>query len=36
LLSASSFEMMLVKDDDARVYQAVAQRIQTAIGNILY
>lgn len=36
LMAASRFAMMLGKDDDARVYQAVAQRIQTAIGNILY
>ncbi len=36
LMAASRFAMVLGKDDDARVYQAVAQRIQTAIGNILY
>jgi GH15 family glucan-1,4-alpha-glucosidase len=36
LMAASRFAMILGKDDDARTYQAVAQRLQTAIGKILY
>ncbi len=36
LMAASRFAMMLGKDDDARTYQAVAQRLQTAIGSILF
>ncbi|MEZ4104202.1 MAG: glycoside hydrolase family 15 protein [Candidatus Paceibacterota bacterium] len=36
LLAASRFAMILGKDDDARTYQAVAQRMQKAIGDILY
>lgn len=36
LMAASRFAMMLGKDDDSRTYQAVAQRMQTAIGTVLY
>lgn len=36
LMAASRFAMILGKDDDARTYQAVAQRLQTAIGQYLY
>lgn len=36
LMAASRFAMILGKDDDARTYQAVAQRMQTAIGKVLY
>lgn len=36
LMAASRFAMMLGKDDDARTCQAIAQRIQTAIGDVLY
>ncbi len=36
LMAASRFAMILGKDDDARTYQAIAQRMQTAIGNILF
>jgi GH15 family glucan-1,4-alpha-glucosidase len=36
LMAAGKFATVLGKDDDARVYQAIAQRIQSAIGTILY
>lgn len=36
LMAASRFAMMLGKDNAARTYQAVAQRMQTAIADILY
>ncbi len=36
LMAASRFAMMLGKDDDARTYQAVAQRMQSAIMSVLY
>jgi oligosaccharide amylase len=36
LMAASRFAMLLGKDDDARTCQAIAQRMQTAIGEILY
>ncbi|OGG66887.1 hypothetical protein A3I99_04070 [Candidatus Kaiserbacteria bacterium RIFCSPLOWO2_02_FULL_45_11b] len=36
LMAASRFAMILGKDDDARTYQAIAQRMQTAIGTILF
>ncbi len=36
LMAASRFAMMLGKDDDARTYQAIAQRMQYAITHILY
>ena len=36
LMAASRFAMVLGKDDDARTYQAVAQRMQTAIASVLY
>lgn len=36
LMAASRFAMTLGKDDDARTYQAIAQRLQTAIGTVLY
>lgn len=36
LMAASRFAMMLGKEDDARTYQAVAQRMQSAIGSILF
>jgi oligosaccharide amylase len=36
LMAASRFAMMLGKDDDARTYQAVAQRMQGAIMSVLY
>lgn len=36
LMAASRFAMMLGKDDDSRTYQAVAERMQTAIGTVLY
>jgi oligosaccharide amylase len=36
LMAASRFAMILGKDDDARTYQAIAQRLQTAIGTVLY
>ena len=35
-MAASRFAMMLGKDDDSRTYQAVAERMQTAIGTVLY
>jgi GH15 family glucan-1,4-alpha-glucosidase len=35
-MAASRFAMLLGKDDDARTCQAIAQRMQTAIGEILY
>jgi GH15 family glucan-1,4-alpha-glucosidase len=36
LMAASRFAVLLGKDDDARIYQAVAQRMQTAIGTVLF
>jgi GH15 family glucan-1,4-alpha-glucosidase len=36
LNAAAKFATILGKDDDARTYQAIAQRIQTAIGSILF
>jgi len=36
LQSAARFAMLLGKDDDARTYQAVAQRMQSAIMSVLY
>ena len=36
LMAASRFAVMLGKDDDARTYQAVAQRMQSAIATVLY
>ena len=36
LMAASRFAMMLGKEDDSRTYQAVAQRMQTAIGTVLF
>lgn len=36
LMAASRFAMLLGKVDDARTCQAIAQRLQTAIGDILY
>jgi oligosaccharide amylase len=36
LMAASRFAMVLGKDDDARTYQAVAQRLQSAIAHVLY
>lgn len=36
LMAASRFAMILGKDDDARTYQAVAQRLQSAIAHVLY
>ncbi len=36
LMAASRFAMMLGKDDDARTYLAVAQRMQGAIIKVLY
>ncbi len=36
LMAASRFAMVLGKDDDARTYQAIAQRMQSAISNVLY
>jgi oligosaccharide amylase len=36
LMASARFAVVLGKDDDARTYQAIAQRMQTAIGEILY
>ncbi len=36
LMAASRFAFVLGKEDDARAYQAVAQRIKSAISEILY
>jgi len=36
LMAASRFAMMLGKEDDARTYQAIAQRMQTAIATVLF
>ncbi len=36
LIAASRFAMILGKDDDSRTYQAIAQRMQAAIGSILF
>ncbi len=36
LTAASQFAMILGKDDDARTYQAIAQRMQSAIATVLY
>jgi glucoamylase len=36
LLAAARFATILGKDDDARTYQAIAQRMQSAIANTLY
>jgi len=36
LMAASRFALVLGKDDDARIYQAIAQRMQGAIASVLY
>jgi len=36
LMAASRFALVLGKENDARTYQAIAQRIKTAIGEVLY
>ncbi|MCA9362223.1 glycoside hydrolase family 15 protein [Candidatus Kaiserbacteria bacterium] len=36
LMAAAKFANLLGKDDASRIYQAVAQRMQTAIGEVLY
>ncbi|HMO78121.1 MAG TPA: glycoside hydrolase family 15 protein [Candidatus Paceibacterota bacterium] len=36
LLASAKFAMILGKDDDARTYQAIAQRLQSAIATVLY
>lgn len=36
LMAASRFALMLGKDDDARTYEAVAQRMQGAIRSVLF
>jgi GH15 family glucan-1,4-alpha-glucosidase len=36
LTAVSKFAMVLGKDDAARTYQAIAQRMQTAIGTVLF
>lgn len=36
LMAASRFAMMLGKDEDARTYEAIAQRMQKAIESILF
>lgn len=36
LMASARFAMILGKDDDARIYQAIAQRMQTAISTVLY
>lgn len=36
LMAAAKFATTLGKDQDARTYQAIAQRIQTAIGTVLF
>ncbi|MCB9810795.1 MAG: glycoside hydrolase family 15 protein [Candidatus Nomurabacteria bacterium] len=36
LMAASRFALLLGKDDAARTYQAIAQRMKTAIGEVLY
>lgn len=36
LMAASRFAVILGKDDDARTYQAIAQRMQSAIASVLY
>lgn len=36
LMAATKFASVLGKIDDARTYQAIAQRLQTAIGTVLY
>ena len=36
LMAAAKFATTLGKDEDARTYQAIAQRIQTAIGTVLF
>lgn len=36
LIAASKFAMTLGKDDSARTYQAIAQRLQTSIGTVLF
>ncbi len=36
LMAAARFANMLGKDDSARTYQAISQRLQTAIGTVLF
>ena len=36
LTAASRFALILGKDEDARTYQAIAQRMQSAIATVLY
>ena len=36
LMAAAKFAMTLGKDEPARTYQAIAQRMQTAIGDVLF
>jgi len=36
LMAASKFAMTLGKDESARTYQAIAQRLQTAISTVLF
>lgn len=36
LMAASRFAQMLGKDDDARTYHAIAQRMQSAIASVLF
>lgn len=36
LMAAAKFAMVLGKTEPSRTYQAVAQRLQTAIGSVLY
>ncbi|MEM9336823.1 MAG: glycoside hydrolase family 15 protein [Patescibacteria group bacterium] len=36
LMAIAKFSMLLGKDDDARTYQAIAQRMQTAIKDVLF
>ena len=36
LMAAAKFASVLGKDDSARTYQAIAQRMQTAIGTVLF
>jgi oligosaccharide amylase len=36
LMAAAKFAALLGKDEDARTYQAIAQRIQSAIGTVLF
>jgi oligosaccharide amylase len=36
LIAASRFAMILGKEDDSRTYHAIAERIKTAIGKVLF